>query len=115
MRNQPILQEHSCRTKERIWKKHLLGGVAKGAFNEEEAEKRFAAWLEAKEAKVQAKKDGLAQSAANAKKEALEAEKAVNEARIKAAEDAAKAEEAAQEETATEGATTEEASEETAE
>ncbi|ADX67553.1 BS17 [Weeksella virosa] len=96
-------------------KKHLLGGVAKGAFNEEEAEKRFAAWLEAKEAKVQAKKDGLAQSAANAKKEALEAEKAVNEARIKAAEDAAKAEEAAQEETATEGATTEEASEETAE
>lgn len=25
-------------------KKHLLGGVAKGAFNEEEAEKRFAAW-----------------------------------------------------------------------
>ncbi len=96
-------------------KKHLLGGVAKGAFNEEEAEKRFAAWLEAKDAKVQAKKDGLVQSAANAKKEALDAEKAVNEARIKAAEEAAKAEEAAQEEAATEEAATEEASEETAE
>ena len=29
-------------------KYHLLGGVIKGAFNEEEAEKRFDAWLEEK-------------------------------------------------------------------
>jgi small subunit ribosomal protein S16 len=42
-----------------LYKKHLQGGVAKGAFDEAEAEKRFNAWLEAKEA-VNAKKDGLA-------------------------------------------------------
>lgn len=101
-------------------KKHLLGGVAKGAFNEEEAEKRFAAWLESKESKVQAKKEGLTQSAADAKKAALEAEKAVNEARAKAAEEAeAPAEEAveevAEETPATEEAASEESTEETAE
>ncbi|AKP70912.1 30S ribosomal protein S16 [Riemerella anatipestifer] len=39
-----------------LYKKHLLGGVAKGAFDEAEAEKRFNAWLEEKEAKVQGKK-----------------------------------------------------------
>ncbi len=35
-----------------LMKKHLQGGVKKGAFSEEEAEKRFTAWKEAKEAKV---------------------------------------------------------------
>ena len=69
-------------------KKHLLGGVAKGAFSQEEAEKRFAAWLEAKDAKIQAKKDGLSAEATAAKLAALEAEKAVNEARAKAAQEA---------------------------
>ncbi|WP_068596966.1 30S ribosomal protein S16 [Vaginella massiliensis] len=100
-------------------KKHLLGGVAKGAFNEEEAEKRFAAWLEEKEAKIQNKKDGLAKSVAESKKAALEAEKAINEARIKAAEEAeAPAEEAveevAEETPATEETAAEESTEETA-
>ncbi|MBQ0148904.1 MAG: 30S ribosomal protein S16, partial [Flavobacteriaceae bacterium] len=52
-------------------KKHLLGGVAKGAFTQEEAETRFAAWLEAKETKVQAKKDGLSSEATAAKLAAL--------------------------------------------
>ncbi|WP_313252441.1 30S ribosomal protein S16 [Empedobacter sp.] len=70
-------------------KKHLLGGVAKGAFSQEEADKRFDAWLEAKCEKVQAKKDGLTSGAAAAKAAALEAEKAVNEARVKAAQEAA--------------------------
>ncbi len=82
-----------------LYKKHLQGGVAKGAFDEAEAEKRFAAWLEAKEAKVQGKKDGLAKSKEDAKKSALEAEAKVNEARIAAAkaavEEAKAAEEAA--------------------
>ncbi len=98
-------------------KKHLLGGVAKGAFNEEEAENKFAAWLESKEAKVQSKKDGLVQTAADAKKAALEAEKAVNEAREKAAAEAeaAATEEVVEETPATEEAASEEASEETAE
>ncbi len=35
-----------------LMKKHLQGGVKKGAFSEEEAEKRFAAWKQEKEAKV---------------------------------------------------------------
>ena len=88
-------------------KKHLLGGVAKGAFSQEEAETRFAAWLEAKDAKIQAKKDGLSAEATAAKLAALEAEKAVNAARVKAAQEA---EAAAQAETTAEEAegTTEE-------
>ena len=89
-----------------MYKKHLQGGVAKGAFDEAEAEKRFNAWVEAKEAKVQGKVDGLANAKADAKKAALEAESKVNEARIAAAADAKAAEEAANapaEEVATEG------------
>ena len=82
-----------------LLKKHLQGGVAKGAFDEAEAEKRFNAWLEQKEAAVQGKKDGLAKSKEDAKKAALEAEAKVNEARIaaavKAEADAKAAEEAA--------------------
>lgn len=81
-----------------LYKKHLQGGVAKGAFDEAEAEKRFNAWLEAKEAKVQGKVEGLAQAKSDAKKAALEAEAKVNEARIAAAaqaEAAAKADEEA--------------------
>ncbi len=38
-----------------LYKKHLLEGVKKGAFTEEEAEKRFAAWLEEKQKKLQEK------------------------------------------------------------
>ena len=94
-------------------KKHLLGGVAKGAFSQEEADKRFDAWLEAKGEKVQAKKDGLTSGAAAAKAAALEAEKAVNEARVKAAQEveaAAQAEETPAEEA--EGTTEEVATEE---
>ena len=71
-----------------LYKKHLQGGVAKGAFSAEEAEKRFNAWLEEKEAKIQGKKDGLAKSKQDAKKVALEAEQKVNEARINAKKEA---------------------------
>lgn len=67
-----------------LYKKHLQGGVAKGAFDEAEAEKRFNAWVEAKEAKIQGKVDGLATAKADAKKAALEAEQKVNEARVAA-------------------------------
>ncbi|MEJ2113104.1 MAG: 30S ribosomal protein S16 [Flavobacteriaceae bacterium] len=65
-----------------LLKNHLAGGVKKGAFTEEEAEKKFQAWLDEKAAKVDAKKDGLAKAEADAKAKALAAEKAVNEARI---------------------------------
>ena len=98
-----------------LYKKHLQGGVAKGAFDEAEAEKRFAAWVEAKDAKVQGKVEGLSTAKADAKKAALEAEARVNQARIdaaaKAEADAKAAEEAANapaEEVATEEAATEE-------
>ena len=64
-----------------LYKKHLAGGVKKGAFSEEDAEKKFNAWLEEKEAKIQAKSEGLSKAQAEARAKALEAEKAVNEAR----------------------------------
>ncbi|GAB5563713.1 MAG: 30S ribosomal protein S16 [Winogradskyella sp.] len=67
-----------------LLKKHLAGGVKKGALTEEQAEAKFNAWLEEKAAKVQAKADGLTKADADAKAKALEAEKAVNEARIAA-------------------------------
>ena len=62
-------------------KKHLKGGVAKGALTEEQAEKKFAAWLEEKEGKIQAKRDGLSKAEADARAKALEAEKEANEKR----------------------------------
>ena len=61
---------------------HLNGGVKKGAFSQEEADKRFAAWLEEKEAKIQAKIDGLDKDKATNLAQRLEAEKAVNQKRI---------------------------------
>ncbi|WP_299114575.1 30S ribosomal protein S16 [uncultured Winogradskyella sp.] len=84
-------------------KKHLAVGVRKGALTEEQAEKKFNAWLEEKVAKVQAKADGLSKADADAKAKALEAEKAVNEARIAAA--APVVEEEATEDVATEETT----------
>jgi small subunit ribosomal protein S16 len=67
-----------------LLKKHLAGGVKKGALTEEQAEAKFNAWLEEKANKIQAKADGLSKASADAKAKALEAEKAVNEARIAA-------------------------------
>ncbi|SFC85619.1 30S ribosomal protein S16 [Algibacter pectinivorans] len=75
-------------------KNHLAGGVRKGALTEEQAEAKFTAWLEEKEAKIQAKADGLSDVEAKAKADALAAEKAVNEARIAAAAPAPVEEEA---------------------
>lgn len=99
-----------------LYKKHLQGGVAKGAFDEAEAEKRFNAWLEEKEAKVQGKKDSLANAKAEAKKAAFEAEQKVNADRIAAKEAQLKAaEEAANAEAATEEVAEESAAEETPE
>src|SRR5699024_7377919 len=40
-------------------KNHLAGGVRKGALTEEQAEEKFKAWLEEKEAKINAKKDDV--------------------------------------------------------
>ena len=97
-----------------LMKKHLLGGVAKGAFNEEEAENRFNAWLEERSSAVEGKKEGLAKAKADAKTAALEAEKKKSDARVAVAEEAP-AEEVATEEAAEEvEVAAEEVSEETA-
>lgn len=97
-----------------MMKKHLLEGVKKGAFDEAEAEKRFAAWLQAKEAKIQAKVDKLASLSDADLATRLESEKKVNEAR--AAELAKrKSELAAEAEAANAEASAEEATEEATE
>ena len=83
-------------------KHHLNGGVRKGALNQEQADTKFAAWLEEKETKIQAKKDGLTQAELDARAKRLADEKAVSdkrladaaaaEAELEAAETAAEAE-----------------------
>jgi small subunit ribosomal protein S16 len=67
-----------------MMKKHLMAGVAKGAFNEEEAEKRFTAWMENKEGQVADKKSALEKAAIAAEKAALAAEKARSDERATA-------------------------------
>jgi len=57
-----------------LYKKHLLGGVAKGAFDEATAEARFEEWLKGKNAKIEGKIENLTLSKADAKKKALAAE-----------------------------------------
>jgi len=77
-----------------LLKKHLAVGVKKGALTEEEAEAKFKAWLEEKEGKINAKREGLAKAEAKAKAKVLEAEKAISDARVALAEEEAVAEEA---------------------
>ena len=78
--------------------KHLKGGVKKGAFDDAEAQKRFDAWKNSKEAKISAVREGDAKAKKEAAAKELEAEKKMNEAiakkvaEKKAAEAAAKAE-----------------------
>jgi small subunit ribosomal protein S16 len=67
-----------------MYKKHLLGGVAKGAFTAEEAEAKFEAWAAEKEKKIQAKKDGLLVNIESSRKAQLEREAKKNEERAQA-------------------------------
>ncbi len=67
-----------------LYKKHLLGGVAKGAFSEAEAEAKFNKWAEQKENKISAKTSKLSNDAAAAKKAQLAAEAKVKEDRAAA-------------------------------
>ena len=84
-----------------MYKKHLLGGVAKGAFTEAEAEAKFNAWSSEKQSKIDAKSNKLASDATAAKKAQLAAETKVKEDRAAAlAAKAAEAAAAAVEETA---------------
>ncbi|WP_422361362.1 30S ribosomal protein S16 [Reichenbachiella sp.] len=64
-----------------MYKKHLQVGVNKGAITQEDADKKFEAWMKEKEAKVQGKVDTLAKAKDAANKTKLEAEAKVNAAR----------------------------------
>jgi small subunit ribosomal protein S16 len=67
-----------------LYKAHLNKGVKKGALTQEQADAKFNAWLDAKDAKIQTKRDGLSSAKEQALAEQLKAERAVNEARIAA-------------------------------
>lgn len=79
-----------------LLRKHLQGGVAKGALTQEQADQKFAAWKAHRDAKINAKKEGISKAAADAEKAAFEAEAKVNQERAEAlAKKKAEAEEAA--------------------
>jgi small subunit ribosomal protein S16 len=67
-----------------LLKKHLLGGVRKGAFTEAEAEKKFETWLNTKQNTVKAEISKLNDSQRLAAQAKLDAEKAVNKAKAEA-------------------------------
>ena len=67
-----------------MMKKHLMAGVAKGAFSEEEAEKRFTSWMDEKAKKITKKESELKNAAIDAEKARLATEKAVKEEKAKA-------------------------------
>lgn len=78
-----------------LLKNHLAGGVRKGALTEEQAEEKFNAWLEEKEAKVAAKSENVTKAQAEAKAQTLAEEKRIADekqaeldAELKAAEEA---------------------------
>ena len=54
-----------------LYKKHLNGGVTKGALTQEQADAKFAEWLQGKEGKIEAKKAGLVSKKEETKKAAL--------------------------------------------
>lgn len=89
-----------------LYKKHLEGGIRKGALTQEQADAKFATWLETKAGKISGKTEGLATSKAEARKVALAAEAKKNEERAAAiaAKNAPVAEEVVEEEVATEEA-----------
>jgi small subunit ribosomal protein S16 len=64
-----------------LYKKHLMGGVKKGAFNEEEAERKLEKWLTEKDAQIQAKRERLAGEENAAIKKQLDAETKLREAK----------------------------------
>lgn len=67
-----------------LYKHHLLAGVRKGALTQEQAEAKFATWLQEKESKIAAKNSGIASKREAADKARLAAEAKVKDARAKA-------------------------------
>ena len=86
-----------------LYKKHLQGGLKKGALTEEQVESKFQAWLDQKEGKITGKKESLTTAKQDARKAALaaEAKKKEEKAAAIAAKNAtpAEEEEVAEEET----------------
>ncbi|MES2617930.1 MAG: 30S ribosomal protein S16 [Bacteroidota bacterium] len=74
---------------------HLHGGVRKGAMTAEQADVKFAEWMAAKDAKVQGKRDNLANKKAEANAAKFKAETAIKEAKAAAIAAKIAAEEAA--------------------
>ena len=64
-----------------LLRKHLNGGVAKGAISQEVADQRWNAWKAERDAKVEAKKQNLKKSDNEARRESLNAEAKVNQER----------------------------------
>ncbi len=96
-----------------LLKKHLQGGIKKGALTEEQAEQKFNEWKAQRDAKINAKKEGISKAAADAAKAAEAAEAKVNQERAEAiAKKKAEAEEAAR--AAAEAAAAEKAAQEAA-
>ena len=87
-----------------LLKNHLLNGVKKGALSEEDADKKFEAWIKERDSKVEKKLSSLEKEALEKKKKALELEREANEKRKLVAEEAP-AEEASAEEAPAEEAT----------
>jgi small subunit ribosomal protein S16 len=87
-----------------LYKKHLEGGVKKGALTTEQAEEKFNQWLEQKDGKITGKKDSLTSAKDEARKAALaaEAKKKEEKAAAVAAKNTPPAEETPAEEEATE-------------
>ena len=62
-----------------LYKKHLNGGVKKGAFTQEEADARFEKWMNEKTAKIQQGANAVNKAKEDAKAAALKAEEAKKE------------------------------------
>ena len=102
-----------------LYRRHLDIGVKKGALTQEQADAKFAAWLEEKDSKINAKKSGLVSTKEAAKKDrlAVEAKQKEEMAKAIAAKNTPVVEEAPAVEEApetSEEASTEESTEETA-
>lgn len=67
-----------------MYKKHLLGGVAKGAFTEADAETRLEKWMKEKAGKIDAKSNKLSADKAADDKARQTAETKVKEEKAKA-------------------------------
>ena len=67
-----------------LYKHHLNGGVRKGAFSQDDADKKFASWLEEKQSKINAKREGILTAEQEKLAESFKREQAVREAKEKA-------------------------------